>query len=96
MICFNPLIPNNMKGFPVDIYSNGFVDGLSPIKEAKRATLIDKDLPEMFSVTPDAPALRLVRRNLSGESISMPNPMNQVLTPLVADLYTAQTVDSEN
>lgn len=55
-----------MKGFTVSIYSDGFIDSLSPIKEAKRATLIDKDLPEMFSVTPDAPALRLVRRNLFG------------------------------
>ena len=56
-----------MKGFPVSIYSDGFIDGFSPIKEARRATVIDKDLPELFSVTPDAPALRIVRRNLFGE-----------------------------
>jgi hypothetical protein len=55
-----------MKGLSVSIYSDGFIDGLSPIKEARRAIVIDKDLPELFSVTPDAPALRIVRRELFG------------------------------
>lgn len=56
-----------MKGFTADIYMGSFIDALSPIKEARKCTIIDKMMPKFYEPTLDAPGVKLVRRNIYGK-----------------------------
>lgn len=57
---------NIIKGFHAEIYQASFVDSFSPIKEAKRVTIIDNAMPKMYEPNENCPAVRLVRRNIFG------------------------------
>ena len=55
-----------MKGFQVEIYSYRDADAFSPMRHARKVTIIDPAVPAMYEPTEDAPAVRIVRRNLFG------------------------------
>jgi hypothetical protein len=57
-----------LKGLKAEIYQASFVDALSPIKESKQVTIIDKDLPEIFEASQDSPPVRIVKRLINGET----------------------------
>lgn len=66
-----------MKGFYVEIYSNDFVDSLSPIKHCTKAIVIDPELPKIFDVSENYPPLKLVRRELGGRIYIHAEPITE-------------------
>jgi hypothetical protein len=51
------------KGLLVSILDSGFIDGLSPMRSAKGAIIIDIGC-EVFQTSDEHPAVKLVHRNL--------------------------------
>jgi hypothetical protein len=63
-----------VKGITASIYSNGFVDSYSPIKDAKQVTIINEGV-ELFEPSEQAPAVRIVRRNINGSEYIHAEPL---------------------
>lgn len=59
-----------MKGLRANIYRDDYTCSINVLKDSKTVTIIDPGLDEVFTADEDAPAVRIVRRQLmSGEYI---------------------------
>lgn len=56
-----------MKGLLLNIYSCGFSDSLSPMKEAKMCVLIGENIAKIFEPSTENPAVRIVKRVIFGK-----------------------------
>ena len=58
---------SKLKGLTAEIYrAKGYESRMNTLNDYNRVTVIDKEIDEIFTANKDAPAVRLVRRNLSG------------------------------
>lgn len=66
-----------MKGLLVYVYSCGFVDSFSPIKEAKQVIIVDSNVPEIFEASEEHPPVRIVKRFLFGREYVHAEPFEK-------------------
>lgn len=66
-----------MKGLLVSIYRDNYRSKINVLDGKSKAVLIDDSLVELFEPTDDAPAIRLVRRNLFGKEYIHAEPMEK-------------------
>lgn len=55
-----------LKGFTASIYRDDYNCVINKMQGKKSVTIIDNDLPKMFEVSENYPAVRIVRRKLFG------------------------------
>jgi len=89
-----------MRGIRADIYRNGrgcFANGgLSDDPAIREVTIIDDAIDGPFEPTPEAPACRIVRREMFGKTVIHVEPIDQPtgkLGPMMGGCYVA-TSDS--
>jgi len=67
-----------MKGLIVSIYrADGYKCWLNVLNNVNNAVIIDKDIDEIFTPDEQAPAIRIVRRNINGNEYIHAEPMEK-------------------
>ena len=66
-----------MKGLTVIIYRSDYKCVLNVLNDVNKATLIDKDIDEIFEANETAPAIRIVRREIYGKEYIHAEPMEK-------------------
>lgn len=66
-----------MKGLPVSIYRDDYRCHINVLDQVNRATLIHDGLVQLFSPSEDAPAVRIVQRNIAGKPYIHAEPMEK-------------------
>lgn len=66
---------NRQKGLTLSIYRSEYNCAINAMNSKKEVTLIDKDIPELFAPTEDAPAVKIVRRRLFGKDYIHAEPI---------------------
>lgn len=82
-----------MKGLLVYVYSCGFVDGFSPIKEARQVIIVGSNVPEIFEASEEHPPVRIVNRFLFGKEYVHAEPFEMVVMLLEVGIFFVQIVE---
>lgn len=63
------------SGLPLEIYRSSYDSAMNVMNGKKSVTLIDARMPKLFEADEEAPAIRLVTRNLFGKQYTHAEPM---------------------
>lgn len=63
------------KGLTANIYRDDYSCAINKLKDAKRVTVIDAKIDEIFTPSETSPAVRLVRRNIYGSDYIHAEPI---------------------
>ena len=66
---------NNTKGLTASIYRDEYRSKQNKLSDVNRVTIIDPEIDQIFEASEDAPAVRIVRRQLFGGEYIHAEPM---------------------